>query len=294
MKILGLGDNVFDVYENKGLAYPGGNAVNVAVNAARLGADAAYLGNVGTDAKGDLMLQVLAAEGVDAAHCPRPAHSTTKCCIEDVIDGERQWKRNDLGLAWAGPLVLTPALVAYALGFDAILTSCNAKMPEAMSQLVDAPGIVVFDFGEKEKYRTYEYLSQVVRAIDIAQLSMSGATREGALADVARMGLDCAVLITRGEAAPLFKVGDTVFEGIPAMGRAMDTMGAGDAFITALVYALFEGGWRKGAPMEPELVRSALDAAAHHAGAACAQEGGFGHPFQLVGDEFQAVVERVA
>ena len=52
MKILGLGDNVFDVYQNLNISYPGGNAVNVAVNATQLGAESAYLGYIADDCYG--------------------------------------------------------------------------------------------------------------------------------------------------------------------------------------------------------------------------------------------------
>ena len=50
MKLIAVGDNVVDCYLDQGLFYPGGNAVNVAVNAARNGAQgAAYLGIFGDD-----------------------------------------------------------------------------------------------------------------------------------------------------------------------------------------------------------------------------------------------------
>lgn len=48
-----------------------------AVTAARLGADVAFVGRVGTDVVGDYLLRVLAADGVDTAHIARdPAHTT--------------------------------------------------------------------------------------------------------------------------------------------------------------------------------------------------------------------------
>ena len=45
--------------------YPGGNAVNVAVHARRNGATSAYLGAVGTDRAGQVVLAALEEEGVD-------------------------------------------------------------------------------------------------------------------------------------------------------------------------------------------------------------------------------------
>ena len=47
MKLIALGDNVIDYYHNTQECFPGGNAVNVAVHAARLGAQAEYLGSLG-------------------------------------------------------------------------------------------------------------------------------------------------------------------------------------------------------------------------------------------------------
>ncbi len=67
MRLLGAGDNVVDRYRDLGLMYPGGNALNVAVAAARGGAAAAYVGAVGTDRAGDVVLAGLRAEGIDVS-----------------------------------------------------------------------------------------------------------------------------------------------------------------------------------------------------------------------------------
>ena len=48
-RILGIGDNTIDTYVSAGLQLPGGNAVNVAALARRLGAEASYLGCWGDD-----------------------------------------------------------------------------------------------------------------------------------------------------------------------------------------------------------------------------------------------------
>ena len=50
VKVLGFGDNVVDLYDHLHLLYPGGNAVNFAVFAKRLGVErSAYMGIFGTD-----------------------------------------------------------------------------------------------------------------------------------------------------------------------------------------------------------------------------------------------------
>ena len=63
MKIACVGDNCVDYYDNTGEAFPGGNPVNVAVYVRRMGGQSAYLGAVGTDAYGGLILQALEEKG---------------------------------------------------------------------------------------------------------------------------------------------------------------------------------------------------------------------------------------
>jgi fructoselysine 6-kinase len=57
--ILGLGDNTIDTYVSSGEQFPGGNAVNVAVLARRLGARASYLGCWGDDEGGAILRAAL-------------------------------------------------------------------------------------------------------------------------------------------------------------------------------------------------------------------------------------------
>lgn len=289
MRALGLGDNVFDVYENMGVAYPGGNAVNVAVNAARLGCDAGYLGAIATDASGDLMVRILEAEGVDMTLCSRPAGTTTKYCIEDVLDGERSFKRNELGENWVGPLNLLPEHIEIASSYDVVFSSCYAKMADQMDKLRGVGGVMVFDFGEKEKYRTADYLARVLPAIDLAQFSMSGMSVREVLDELERMGIACPVLVTRGSQPPLVAIEGEVIEGEASMGSARDTMGAGDAFATAFATSLVADGWHKGAVPCVDAIEIALQRASDHACRMCQVDGGFGHACDLAGEE---LVER--
>lgn len=286
MRVLGLGDNVFDVYDNHGVAYPGGNAVNVAVNAARMGHEAGYLGAIATDAKGDLMLQILGAEGVDTGGCLRPEGTTTKCCIEDVFEGERSFKRNELGDNWVGPLELLPEHIERVVSYDIVFSSCYAKMADQMDKLRGIPGLMVFDFGEKDKYRTAEYLAQVLPAVDLAQFSMSNMGAREVRSAVEMMGIECPVLVTRGSQPPLVLIEGEVIEGLPSFGEVIDTMGAGDAFVTAFATTLAGVGWRKASIPDVTSIASALRLAGEHANKMCRVNGGFGHACDVANGEF--------
>ena len=84
MKLIALGDNVIDYYHNTQECFPGGNAVNVAVHAARLGAQAEYLGSLGDDKMAHIVEKALRENGVDISHCPVLQGHTTKVCSYDV------------------------------------------------------------------------------------------------------------------------------------------------------------------------------------------------------------------
>ena len=66
ISVLGFGDNVVDKYEHIGTMYPGGNAVNFAVFAKKLGVDrSAYMGIFGSDAEAEHVISSLGEEGVE-------------------------------------------------------------------------------------------------------------------------------------------------------------------------------------------------------------------------------------
>lgn len=278
MRVLGLGDNVFDSYDNLGVAYPGGNAVNVAVSAARLGHEASYLGRVADDFWGERLLCALWAERVDVSACEIVAGATTKVCHQDRIDGERCFKGVEVGRAWPGAPVPSAAGIEYACGFDAILTGCNAKADAWLPLLSGRSGVLSYDFGEKDKYRTPENLAKVAPCVDLAQFSMSG-VGHGAVNDfLVAWRFGCPVLVTRGGLPPLLFGNGVLVSGVAAEDDAVDTMGAGDSFVTALVTDLVERGWRRGEPLpEAAQLENSLAFAAAHAARMCRVEGAFGH-----------------
>ena len=65
MELLAIGDNVTDCYMDEGVYFPGGNAVNVAVNCKKNGAEKVnYIGVFGDDERADYIKQCLTEEGV--------------------------------------------------------------------------------------------------------------------------------------------------------------------------------------------------------------------------------------
>ena len=97
LNIACLGDSCVDQYEALGQKFPGGNPVNFAVYLRRLGARSSFVGAVGSDENGGLVLESLAAKGVDVSHVqtlPGPTPTTTV-----VMDhGNRVFTTYDTGI----------------------------------------------------------------------------------------------------------------------------------------------------------------------------------------------------
>src|SRR5207302_5585498 len=98
MRIVGIGDNVVDRYVSLGQMFPGGNALNVAVFARRAGAEAAYIGAIGTDAAGHLIRQALRQEAVDASRL-RVIDGPTAYADVAVVEGDRRFVGSSLGVS---------------------------------------------------------------------------------------------------------------------------------------------------------------------------------------------------
>lgn len=288
MKILGLGDNVFDVYQNLNISYPGGNAVNVAVNATQLGIESAYLGYIADDCYGYYLKSILKSLNIDITHCHYLNNTSTKQCIQDVIDGERQFIKVDLGQCWTGPIHLLPKDLEYIHTFDVVFTNCNAKLEDQLYLLKDISGIVSYDFGEKEKYRQETYFQKVIPYIDLVQFSMNHLSIQDIKEKINSYSIHKPILITRGNEIPLFFTGNERIEGVKHQIKAKDTMGAGDAYITAFVYSLVNQGWKKKQTIKKEWIEKAMNNASLYASNICMQNGAFGKAYP--NKELKAVI----
>ena len=283
MKLIALGDNVIDLYENTGECFPGGNAVNVAVHAARLGVQAEYLGAFGTDKLAAVICQALDENSVDHSRCTVLPGKTTKTCNYEVLDGERHYLGITTGETWAGPLQITSAQMEHLKTADLIVSSCNAKMPEQMAAVEALPALFAYDFGEKDKYRTDAYYDEVCHGIDLAMLScepMTEAEFAALCAPLHRRGV-VHVLATMGGAGQMLSVQGKILQKSIQKLHACDTMGAGDSFLAAFLCALQAQGWQKGRPMSPQALEMALVAGQTVSAENCMQKGGFGSQVQL-------------
>lgn len=278
MKLIALGDNSADLYRNTGETFPGGNAVNVAVHAARQGAGAEYLGCFGDDGYAKAIQASLLENGVEIGHCTHLPRHTTKVCRYDVANGERSFVDVITGPAWAGPILLDDTALAHLAKVDIIASSCNAKLPGQLAAVQALPPVFAYDFGEKEKYRTDEYYDLVCHKIDLAMFScrpMPAEAFAALCAPLHRRGV-VHVLATMGAQGQLLSDGTNILQkGIQSI-DAYDTMGAGDSFLAAFLCTLYQAGWRKGRVMPPPALYHALAEGQRVSAQNCQCAGGFG------------------
>ena len=265
MRLLGVGDNVVDRYHDVGDMFPGGNALNVAVAARRAGAEAAYLGALGDDQAGEVVLAALRAEGVRTERV-RIVHGPNAFADVTLDHGERVFVGSGEGVS---RFRLETADFAYAATFDLVHTG-DCSMVETQVADLAARSWISFDFST---HRERAYLDPLLAHVRIACFSASDLDEEEGIAflrSVVARGPRLA-LATRGTAPALLSDGRRTWRQPVVPGDVVDTHGAGDSFIGRFLVAVLDG----------EDLAAALEAAARAAAVTCASYGAFGHASPL-------------
>ncbi len=271
-KIVGFGDNVVDCYAGRDQMFPGGNALNVAVQARRSGASSAYIGAVADDPAGRHIRAALIAEDVDIARL-RILPGRTAFCVIGTKDGEREFLRADLGVSIIEPDAGDLDAIAAA---DAVHTGRSSHVDAHLADFA-ARTRLSFDFAV---IRDEARIAAIAPHCFLA--SFSGADLPEPEAETLMTNTLAAgaawCLVTRGDAGAMLAGRDGVHRTPPAPAELIDTLGAGDAFIARCLVGLLRG----------EDPQALLPAAARQAADTCGHAGGFGHPAPMQIDETHA------
>ncbi len=270
-KIVALGEVVSDIYRGDALsdvelgfvARPGGAPANVAVAAARLGSEAAFVGSVGDDLFGDFILRALESEGVETGGVSRQSAPTrtSLAFVEIAPDGDREFTFYRSSPA-ADELLseddVTEDLLVGAsfvnFGSIPLIREPSRSATHRIARLARERGVpVAFDVNFRE--HLWEDREAARAAVD-PLLGLSTIIKLGddelepllgtADADeAARMLLDrgvALVLVSRGPEGASYATRG--FRGeVPTfdIGEVVDATGAGDAFLAATLVHLSGG-----------------------------------------------------
>lgn len=269
MKLIGIGDNVVDFYQDQGLMYPGGNALNVAVGAKRNGAqECAYLGIVGDDAAAAHVLRCLDAEGIDTRRIRRAYGPNGEAVVSLDDKGDRIFVGTNRGIRVQSIMMLrlTQDDMDYINGYDLIHTSVNSDLEHELPHLSHKP--ISYDFSTPQKWDK-AYLEKVCPYLTYAFFSgseLSSGEIRILTDEVHHLGVKV-VGVTRGAAPALFSELGERFEQLPESVQVLDTMGAGDSFIAGFLTSYHEH----------REMEKALKQAARSAAITCGCYGAFGY-----------------
>ena len=269
-RIIGFGDNVVDCYVNLGMMYPGGDALNVSAFAKQMGCDAAFLGVFGNDEKGVFIKSVLTELKIDHRRC-RECEGENGCSRVKVEKGERTFLgSNKGGVLRVHPITLDEDDLQYLMTFDLVHSSIYSYAAQELPK-IKAKGIPIsFDFSHRWSEEVFHLYCPT---IDFGFLSCGKNTEDEAKAASKRaVELGCKIAVaTMGEHGQILYDGTNYYphKAIPITPR--DTMGAGDAFISAFMVSFLKYN-----EFSPDVYEKCLDIATQFATNNCLIDGSFG------------------
>lgn len=274
IKVIGLGDNVVDKYEHIKTMYPGGNALNFAVFAKKLGVTSAFLGAFGSDLEGEHVVDSIKRMDIDINHS-KFYEGENGCARVTLMDGDRVFLgSNRCGVLRTCGLNLKEEDYDYLKGFDLVHSGLYGFSEMELKKVKDLGNSVSYDFSEDY---TEEKLNELLPIVDYAFFSCSNLKIDEMLNLMLRAtGCGCKmVLCTRGsEGAYLFD-GTRFYRQEPKLVKAVDTMAAGDSFITCFMVNYLEKTIQNNFDKEIA-IRDSLEAAAEFSSKQCLIDGSFG------------------
>ncbi len=276
MKITSIGEILIDMtqthIDGNGIphfaANPGGAPANVAVAAARLGVETAFIGCVGDDAYGRLLRETLERNGVETEGLQVTRHANTTLAIVTVDEkGERSFSFyrkpgadtminaakairavEGTGLLHFGSVSLTDPACR-----DTIITTVQAaKKAGALITYDPNYRAVLWEHEDAAvlQMRAVLPLCDIVKISDEETVLLCGVREpEAALARLTDMGIRLAV-VTLGAKGAMWRCGGMTgtVPGCPV--KVADTNGAGDTFFGAFLSRIAARGGLEGLTAE--------------------------------------------
>lgn len=263
---IGVGDNTVDTYVHCRKKYPGGNALNVAVLAGQYGAVSAYLGAVGGDENGQIIRNALQVEGIDYSRC-RFIHDVPNAYAQvNVIDGERVFGGSSSGAS--AMLHLEQADLEYIQGFDVVHTSIYSYLDSQLGELRSASRVLSFDFSDH--LDELERILNIFPMVDVAIFSVSNCSLSiKQLLDELSPEPSQIVIFTQGNLGSYVHHKEHLYFQESVKVDAVDSMGAGDAYIAAFLVQYYS----------KHHIEKAMQLAAEKAAQNCLHMGAFGRGF---------------
>jgi fructokinase len=271
----------------------GGSCLNIAVGAARLGAPTGFVGGISTDLFGRMIIEHAQASQVDlryAARCPRP----TTLAFVRTIDGEPHYGFYDEGTAareWTYGQGSIPFSEIEAIHVGSTTLVYPEPAAQTLRMIEDARGLTTVSFDPNCRPDLVDDNAEYVRRVgqfaarsDIMRLSDSDfaflygtSSSHQDKAEALLAAGTSLFIVTRGaRGAQAWHGRAGMIEVATPRVDIVDTVGAGDSFQAALLFALRAMGrirTRQLAGMSADELFRALTFAAACAAVTCSRTG---------------------
>lgn len=270
----------------------GGSCLNVAIGLARLGAQAGFVGGISTDLFGRMIADHAAASKVDLGLATRSDHQTTLAFVR-VVAGESHYAFYDAETAtrnWIYRRGTIPFADVEAVHVGSTTLVDDPGAAETMALVTDARATSMISFDPNCRPNLVKdkpaYLARMaafaagadlvkMSDVDFAYLFGDEPYRQRA---TALLGQGASlVVITRGSGGAMaWHAGAGQIEVAAPKVEVADTIGAGDSFQAALLFALHDQGRMARQALKDiaaDELRRALSFAADCAGLTCTRPG---------------------
>ena len=208
--------------------YPGGKGANQALAARRLGADVALVARIGDDDEARQATALLAAEGVELTQCRADAVAATGVALIAVsAEGE-----NQIIVAPGANRTLQPDDLP-ALDADAVI--CQLEIPlESVARAAETTrGLFCVNLAPPLNVPDVVFEKADLLIVNEPEAAIYG--------DRLHSGKGLVAITYGARGAALFRQGREIARVQAPVITAVDTTGAGDSFVAALVVFLIEG-----------------------------------------------------
>jgi fructokinase len=250
-KALVIGEALIDIVERDGRVtgeHVGGSPLNVAVGLARLGREVDFLTHIGTDDRGRRIVEHVEASGVQLVSGSLSAERTPTALATLDEDGSAQYTF-DIDWQLTGTPEVAPPLVAHT-GSIATVLEPGCRAAAALLDTYHPSATITFDPNVRpaliqDAPTARGRIDRLIERADVVKVSdedLRWIDPDRSAKQIARtwlaLGPSIVAVTMGGEGAFAVCEAGTVRVGAHPV-RVVDTVGAGDAFMTGLIDALW-------------------------------------------------------
>jgi fructokinase len=253
-QILCIGEILWDNLPSG--AKPGGAPMNVALHLNNIGQNVAIASKIGNDDRGQKLVDFLQSSGLNTDLIQVDKDLPTSEVLVHLDQNNNATYEICEPVAWDN-LTLTDSLMKKAKESGLIiygtLASRNSKSRDTLLSLLENGAVKLIDVNLRKPYDTREIVEMLLLKSDIVKLnddelitiaqwhnqfSFNEKRMVTWFAEQYNSGMVC---VTKGEKGALLYTAGEFYEHPGFKVNAVDTVGAGDAFLAGLIAAIFEG-----------------------------------------------------